>query len=99
MKKIFITAASLAMLSATTAIASEPNQEAENEKSCSVVYQGETSRLQFCDNGSVDWTLPKDALRIGEPFKPGPGAIVREIPEKVIVKPLNWVGDRLGIKW
>lgn len=99
MKKILMTTAAIAMLAGTAAVANQPDQAPEEEKSCTVVYQGETSRLQFCDNGSVDWTLPKDALRIDKPFKPGPGAIVREIPDKIIRKPASWLGDRLGIKW
>lgn len=99
MKRIFTTTAVLAMLVSTTVFANGNGEDPADEKSCSVVYQGETSRFRVCDNGSVDWTLPRDAFRIDKPFKPGPGAIVREIPDKLIVKPLNWVGDRLGIKF
>lgn len=99
MKKLLLATTLLTALAAAAHAETSPDQNGEEEKSCAVIYQGKTSRLKVCDDNSIDWTLPRDAFRIGKPFKPGPGAIIREAPDKIIRKPAAWVGKRLGIKW
>ncbi|MDA5558689.1 hypothetical protein [Shimia sp. MMG029] len=96
MKRIlFSSVAAVGLLGSGTATFAQDQTEQE-EKSCAVVYQGETSRLQFCDDNSIDWTMPRDALRIDKPLEPGPNALPNEVKEKVIDKPAKWAAKTFG---
>lgn len=81
MSRLLLLAASFAALSAGSVFAQD--QDAPEEKSCAILYQGETSRFRACDNGSVDWTLPRDAFRIDRPLSPGENSIIKA-PERAI---------------
>jgi hypothetical protein len=95
--RVYFKTATLTTVATFVALLMSPaSAEARN---CETIHHGKTSRVYSCDDSTVGWTLPRDALRVDKLQRPGPGAIVREVPDKLIRKPAEWLGKRLGIKW
>jgi len=79
-----------------TASTSAALADASEERTCSVHYQGETSRIYSCDDGSFGWTMPRDAFRIDKPLQPGPNALPNEVKRKLIDKPAKHIAKIFG---
>ncbi len=96
MKNITWTFLGLAAFMAFTSQASAQDGNGQEGRECTIIHQGESSRFGYCDDGSIQWTLPKDAFRIDKPLEPGPNSFVKA-PERAIRENFRGLRRALGL--
>ena len=97
MKSNTWTIVGLVALMACNSQASAQDGKGQEGRECTIIHQGESSRFGYCDDGSIQWTLPKDAFRIDKPLDPGPNSLVKA-PERAIRENFRGLRRALGLR-